>query len=235
MAFKYSVTRNHLNKSAQKYVARPQQIIYRTLDQVIAQMTREGSILKDTECYAVLGAFFQQLARNLAEGEGLKCAYLQITPGIQGVFENEEDQFDSKRHQVVINAVVGDFLKKSAKEIQPQKVKANQAYRPIIEEVYDIGTNTTNDQLTPGHMAEIKGDKLKINPENEDEGVFLVHTKSKQETKVSNIRHNFPKSLQWVVPTTLAFGKYSLEVRNRPYRTKALRKGGCAHLLSVVT
>ena len=235
MAFKYSLTRNHFKKNVKQYVAKPQDIHFLSLDDVIKQMVGRGSILKRTECYAVLEAFFHCVAENLTEGKGLKSEYLQITPGIQGVFNDEADEFDSKRHQIVLNVVAGKHLDKAVTKVKPKKISARPPYRPEIKEVYDIETETVNDQLSPGNVVEITGDKLNINPDKDDEGVFLIHNETTEETRISKIRHNYPKKLTFKLPTNLHIGKYSLEIRKRPYRTKALRVGYFAHSLEVST
>ena len=116
-------------------------------------------------------------------------------------------------------------------ELTLKKVSA-QSNIPVIEEVYDWGSDSQNDQMTPGDVLEIFGKELKVRDTLAEEGVFLINQTDNTETKVTRIRTNDPGKLTLRVPT-LPAGNYKLEIRNTRYQGKTLRTGIFANTLRI--
>jgi len=221
MPFTYALYPNPLKEN---YKAQAQNIETYSLDDVVNQITREGSILKPTECYAVLHAFFDQLATNLQKGIGFQSDYLRLMPGIKGAFETSEDSFDPKKHKTVANISAGKTLKKAASTMETKKMTATPPKTAHIKQVQSLVSNTQPPEIAVGRPLEIKGELLKIDPEQPDEGVFLILTTTQQAIPLTSIYRNYPSVIQCMTPKTLPAGQYYLEIRNRPFKTKALRK-----------
>lgn len=224
MPLEYALYDNPLTPDPNDFAAKVQNPQNYTLAQVISQMTQEGSILKTTECDVVLKAFFKQLAKNIDQGIGLHCSYISLALTIRGVFTSENDRFDPERHEKVINIVGGKVLKEALNQMEVKKVKPSLPTQPILGNFLDIMSNTVA-QLTKGGLGELKGEQLKINEAEADEGIFIINIADNSETKVERLHQNFPGNLQFIIPATLTAATYALEVRNRAHKGKELRKG----------
>lgn len=224
MALKYALYKNLLTPEL-TYAARIQELQTKSIEEVVTQLTREGSILKETECNAVLTAFFEQLAKNIKEGIGFQSPYISISPSVRGVFKDEEDRFTEDVHEKTINISTGVFLRRITEEIKLEKVKPSVSPQPVLIGLIDIVSDTTNEKLSKGGVIEIKGERLKIDEAAADEGIFLLNKANANEVKISRIHQNLPGTLQCVIPASVINGTYTVEVRNRLYRTVELRKG----------
>ena len=85
--------------------------------------------------------------------------------------------------------------------------------------------------LQPGMALRLKGHHLKINPEQKDEGIFLL-TANQSPLKIRQLITNTPSELLAVLPTVLPAPTYRLEVRTRVGNSTELRKDSYPHPLN---
>ena len=221
---KYCLHANPLTKNGD-FMAVPQDIENYGIEEVITQITGPGSILKKTECRAVIYAFLDKVAENAEKGIGLLSPYLVLTPGLSGVFEDEQDKFDESRHSREVHINPGSILRKSIEKMEVEKVPV-QKRRPVITQVFDIKSGEENHVITPGHMIEIMGSNLKVgNNEDKNQGIFLVDTANGKAIKAIHIHYNVPGKLSVVLPETLAKGTYQLIVKTIYNNCKTLKQG----------
>ncbi len=90
--------------------------------------------------------------------------------------------------------------------------------------MYDWGSNTTNQVLTPNDTIEISGDNLKVYEDGSEQGVFFINNGNGAEVKAAVIRTNEPMTLSLRVPA-LESGQYRIEVRNIARNAKTMRIG----------
>jgi hypothetical protein len=229
---KYSLYDNKITQdNADDCYARPVEVKVNTRDQLVQNLTRSGSILKPTECHAVIDGYWNEIGGFIARGEGYRDEYLTIRLDINGVFTDINDRFDPARHTLVVSALLNSSLTALAKSV-PLQYEKSVAGAPFIESVYDWGSNTVNEKLTPGDTIEITGDDLKIY-EEPGEGVFFIHQTTGMETQGELFRTNLPKALSLRVPM-IPPGQYRIEVRNTTRNGKTLRTGIFAPVLSTV-
>ena len=202
-----------------------QNLRYITVAELVDQLTQEGSILKPTECNAVINAAFRTITNNLREGYGFASDHFSMTPSVSGVFVNDEDRYDPARHQVELNLRLGAPMKEALGQVKVKVVPYNTPM-PTIKQVFDRKSKTTNQQLTPGYTLEITGELLKVEDEADaQQGVFLVNTQKAEELKIDHFYQNTPKTLQVELPDNLKKGTYRLEVRTTVYRGSEIRTG----------
>lgn len=202
-------------------------------DRLVEEVTREGSILKDTETAAVMTELFKQLARLIKQGIAFRSPFLSLTPTIRGTFDHEEDEFDPERHTIEVNVSVGDIIEKAAKQVQ--LTKAEEFLRvPLLKNFLDNNTERLNATLSAGHIHELGGKRLKIdNVEDPGQGVFLIRTDNNAETRITWLRENSNRRLAFKVPADLAPGTYFLEVRNNYGKTEeTIRKARFQYTLT---
>jgi hypothetical protein len=67
------------------------------------------------------------------------------------------------------------LLKHAIEGLQLEKVQAI-ARIPEVKSLYDLKSQLINSTLSPGHMVELQGTRLKVNLLQKDEGIFLVNS-----------------------------------------------------------
>ena len=83
---------------------------------------------------------------------------------------------------------------------------------PIINKVYDVGSKTNNEIVTPGQNLKVSGDKIRIVGENSNVGVYFIDSSdSRTKIEADMLAVNIPSELVFVIPT-LAQGSYSIEL-----------------------
>ncbi len=204
------------------------------ISQIVRQITIPGSILKETECEAVIKRFLQILAENLHEGVGFDSEFLTISQGINGVFTNNRDSFDRSRHEVTLAAHAGEEFRKALDSVEVVIVDHVQP-KPVIKSVFDVKSKSS-ELLTPDRMFDIYGDLVKIENEADPvQGVFLVSTQQEEEIRVNYLHHNGVTKLQVEIPEGLTSGsKYRLEIRTTVNKSKDIRTGRYDPILTVV-
>ncbi len=229
----YSLVNNPLTPNPTDLRAIIQQYKRKKIADIVKQLTVPGSILKETECEAVIKRFLQIIADNLQEGIGLDSEFLIISQTISGVFNHENDPFDRSRHQVNMTVRPGAAFQQALDQAKPIKTD-NHIPTPAIKSVFDVKTKS-NEQLTADRMFDIYGSQLKIeNAEDPAQGVFLVSTQKEKEVKVEYIHHNGYRKLQVELPAGLKTGeKYRLEIRTTVNGGKEIRTGSYHKVLSV--
>lgn len=232
MAFKYALYPSNITRNKDDHIARSNDNPLIELQDVIDKITVPGSILKDTECRAVIHEFFRIIGENLSEGVGLKSAYLNIQPGIGGIFDGDKDKFDPERHRKQVRISAGKALKKAVQKLEVEKVDSTEV-RPVPKAVFDFSTRIKNQFLSPGNALQIYGSLLKYNAALLDEGVFFISTKTRKEVQSDIVTTNLPSQLLVGIPESLPGGKYYLEVRARIGNSKTLTIGRLERLLKV--
>jgi len=220
---------NPLTEKPNDFMAVVTNVVYKTEDDIIGQMTGPGSILKNTECVAVIHAYWNTISENLKEGMGFSCDYVNVTPAAGGVFESEEESFNDKKHWKGVNLSAGSVLRKSSSEMKVSTKRA-VAPTPYVRNYLDIFSDTSNQVITNGFVADITGDLLKI--EGDNAGVFFINTSTGAVYQVERIHVNEPKKLTVLVPA-LPGGSYRIEVRTHVRGGKDLRTGSLNAILTV--
>ena len=228
----YILRKNHMREESAYFAQVVNRVTY-DYDRLVEEVTREGSILKDTETAAVMAELFKQLARLIRQGIAFRSPYLTLVPTIRGSFEHEDDEFDPLRHKVEVNVSVGQIIEEAAKQVQ--LTKAEEFLRtPLLKNFLDNNTERINSTLSAGHIHELGGKRLKIDDiEDPAQGVFLIRTDNNAETRISWLRENSSRRLAFKVPADLAPGDYFLEVRNNFGKTEeTIRKGRFQYTLT---
>ena len=232
MSFKFGLRENPLNKtSVTNYIAVPQHDVSKSIDDIIDRMIGKGSTVTRAEAYSVIEEYNWAIEQILLQGGCINTPMFNIAPSITGTFETEEEKFDKSKHQVNLNINPGTRLSKIIDLIPVEKVATDKRL-PVLKSFTDIITETKNADLTPGGIGHIKGDLLKVDTTDAQQGVFFID-KNSVETQVASIARNKPTELIFMIPNTLAQGSYRVEVRAIFPNTKNLRTGTLAGQVTV--
>lgn len=108
--------------------------------------------------------------------------------------------------------------------------------QPMI--LRDLRTGATNELLTRGGRAELRGMDLQFDANAPDEGLFIVDSIDETEYRVANVSPpadptiGVMQAIEFSIPADLPGGSYSLEARNRPAKS-ALKAGRLPHELRI--
>lgn len=219
MAVKYNLRENSL-ASAKSYTARPHDVPSYDLDGIIGRMLEQGSTVTRADIVAVLTSFFQTVGTLTAEGYVINTKLFRTNFSISGTFEGVQDVFDKSRHTLRLNINTGEVFKDALAKVQLGKTPYPESI-PQILEVIDNASKSLNDEVTSGGILEIKGNHIKVEGDNADNGVYFV-TMDGTKHKAISIVENKPSRLFAVLPT-LSPGKYILQI------TTQYNKGNVLH------
>ncbi|WP_066632376.1 DNA-binding domain-containing protein [Labilibacter marinus] len=175
---------------------------------IAERIKKEGSEYQTEAIVEILNRADRICSEVISEGYAVHTDFVHARLGISGSFTNEV--YDPKRHSINVvmspNATVRDNIKGLPVQIMG---KANVG--PVIIRVTDSLTGEVNATITPNNALTVMGDKIQIEGENKDVGVYFVSIADNSRTKVSQIISNKNKELILMIPA-LAKGDYHIEV-----------------------
>lgn len=237
MPLPYTLHKNSIRQQASdspSYRAVAKNITYVRLEDAIEALTQPGSILKETECVAVIHRFLDYLNEQVAEGNGFLSPYFRLTPGVRGVFESENDAYDPQRHRPSVNFRAGKKMQQAMRRMKVQRIDS-EVPAPILTAFQDWKSDTENQRITPGYTGLVVGEQLKIaNSHDPEQGVFFIHLPTQQAYRAEGVFHNYPQKLLLPIPDALPPGRYTVEVRSAFGTTPQIRRGQLLPMLTVV-
>ncbi len=233
MAIKYALFENNLTSDPADFSAIVQIDGSRDLDGLADRIIAQGSTTTRADIMANLEDTIMAIEMSLLDNERVNFGGLvEFFPRVKGVFSGALDSFDSARHSVDVGANVGARVRDAVRaKAKTQKVEAIKPQPSPIEYI-DIGSGTTNDQITPANIGQLSGSRLKFDTLQADEGVYFVATAGGA-TKVATIQKNKPSQLVFLIPAGLLAGTYNIEVRARIAGGTELRIGRLDPVLTV--
>lgn len=232
MSLKIALFENHLTSDPNDYMAVVQDLQSKTQEDVIDQMIGRGSTVTKAEALSVMEEYAASIEQLLKDGFSINTPLFNLSPSVKGVFSGPEENFNPTVHSVKINITTGTRLNSIGQQVIVERVKGSLP-KPDPEYLYDHGSDTRNEVLTPGNIAQIRGSRLKFDPTDPQQGIFIIAADN-TETKATTVSRNMPSQLDFLVPP-LAAGEYRVEIRTILYKNKELRKSALSHLLTVET
>jgi hypothetical protein len=226
MPIHYALFENNVTSDPNDYAAIVQVIDSADLDALIRRMVDRGSTTTRADILAVLEDAIGASESLLLDGMRVNFGGLvELFPRVRGVFSGATDVFDPARHSLDVGANPGNRVRQTVRD--SASVTKDEAVKPSPNpiEFFDIGSGTTNDQVTAGNIGQLSGSRLKYHEAAGDEGVYFLPTGGGAETKVTTLQKNKPAQLVFLVPAGLLPGTYNLEVRARIATGTELRVG----------
>ncbi len=234
MAVRYALIPNKLTGKPGEYraVVRGQRSY--TREELVDMMVARGSTVSKSDTLAVLAEYDAVRLDVLSQGDAINTPMVYMGPSIGGLFNGPADRFHPSRHETRMNAQPGPLARSIAGDIPVQKVSPGRRY-PVLRTFRDVSTDTVNQKLTPGGTGILSGRRLKTDPEDPEQGVFLITASSggEKEVQVANIFRNTPAELIFMIPETLESGTYRMEVRTLVRFNTAIRKSSLDTPLTV--
>jgi hypothetical protein len=200
-------------------------------DELFEYMTRQGSSITKAEAKANYEEITSAFDYFLKQGYGINTEFLVIHPVIHGVFRDEDDKFDPKRHKIKFKATLGRRFNHVTDDVKVEKISPPNNL-PLPVTVDDLNSGTSNDVITPGGVATLTGTRLKFNQKDLKQGIFLIDS-TQNEYRIENLLSHTGSKIILQFPAALAAGEYSLEVRYIPAQSKKMRTGKLTERLTV--
>lgn len=220
---KYSLFENHLTTEPGDYMAVTTDNVTVDREQIIDRMIRSGSTVTRAEALSVLEEYSRALEEYIREGANIVTPLYRISQSISGVFNSRTESFTKGKHRVNINVRPGKRIQEIRDEIQIERVEGEPA-RPVPIDFKDVASGSVNDVLSAGGVGELSGNDLKVDMDDEQQGIFLISSDG-TENRILTMVRNKPSNLIFVIPDGLTAGTYSLELRAVLPGTKNLRSG----------
>ena len=233
MPIQYALFENNLTADPADFMAVVQISGSADGDALVQDIIDQGSTVGKPDILAVTAALKLACQRRVEQGQRVNYfGMVEFFPRIKGVFTGATDVFDPARHRIDIGANPGSELREAVR--QGATVAKVEAIKPAPSpiEYRDIGSDTTNDQLTPGNIGQLSGSRLKFDAAQADEGIYVVATIGGA-TKVATVQKNKPSQVVFLVPAGLIAGTYNIEVRARIAGGTELRIGRLDPVLTV--
>lgn len=205
-----------------------------TLDEsvVLNKMLKRGTGLTKQEIMGVIDLYTDVVSEQVQSGFVVVTRLANFRPGIKGVFNSANDPFDSNRHHFHATISEGVVLRKQMREATGERNIA-PAPLPTVSSYYDYARSTTNKWLTPGNIGKINGKQLKFEKSGKAEGIFFIRKDNQSETRVATLSTHTDGKLMFLIPTELASGNYTLEVRRSYTSASDIRIGRLNKTLTV--
>jgi hypothetical protein len=203
------------------------------IDDVIERMISRGSTVTRAEALSVFEEFSLAVQQLVEEGNSLNTPLFNVAPKVAGVFKNDDDTFDTSRHQVKVRMNPGLRLREIEAGIRVEKIMATKLL-PILVHFFDNESDGHDDLVTPGGGAKIVGGLLKFDEADVLQGIFFINTSNGSATRVTaKMLRNKPGELIFTLPESLVNGTYRVEVRTLVKGSKTLRVGALPIELTV--
>lgn len=233
MSMKYYLVDNLITPDPTDWRAVTQHDKTYTMEDLLEMIDFRKVGLSRSQIEAVMEEYGVVLAFILSQGGKVITPLFNITPTVGGVFTDKQDRFDKSRHSVNLRIQPGTQLQKVTGQIEPEKTSGSKPV-PVVGTFFDQGSQTTDQQLTPGKIGRIGGTQLKFDPADAQQGIFFIQKSNKKETQVptGDLLDNTGGTLTFLVPDKLPKGDYTVEVRST-MKGKELRSGKLQDTLTV--
>jgi hypothetical protein len=233
MPIHYLLYENNLGNNSGGYAARVVNSDVVSQRQFIDEIERRSAVNR-ADISRLLEISYQVIVDFLREGKRIDTDLASYGASIKGTFTGPGDRFSSNRHTIIATAAPGARLREVfvAQDV-PTRKQPNEPRVPYPETYFDFASERTNEVLTPGQLGELMGHRLKFNPDDPSQGLFIIEAETSGETRVAVFARVKPRSLIFMVPPDLPPGGYLLEVRAQRRGSAAIRRGRLPYLLQV--
>ena len=199
---------------------------------ILDRMVQRGTGISREDMQATLDLYTKVVSDSIGDGYNVITRLVNFKPGLKGVFNGATDPFDPSRHHFRAALSEGTDLRDKMRGSSGERL-IMPLPAPFLIQYTDYGSHTTDSILTPGNIGEINGQALKYDPENEEEGIFLINEGGSGATRVSDISILTEGRLMFMVPHGLEPGDYTMEVRRSYTNEASIRTGTLHHTLTV--
>jgi hypothetical protein len=205
------IRKNLLTADPNDYVGVPVTSGSAGINDIVAELVKEGMELKTETVIDVINRFNRKTADMVVEGYNVNTGLVYIRPVIKGAFYNKT--WSPEVNSLIASVTPGAALRTAVADTTVE-ILGEQSNPLEMLMLTDTFTGKTDGTLTIGRNAEIKGSYLKITGEDAACGISFIDTTTRAEIKLdmADIVLNEPSRLLILIPTTMPAGEYELSV-----------------------
>lgn len=237
-AASYNLVKSHFLNGEDKYHARVQHTETLYMDDIIDLMAYHGSTVTRADIHAVKEDMLNAIILAVLMGKRVVTPFGIYSLSVKGTFDSLEDTLDPVRHQVLAAVSASSEIKDAIdNKVSLSKQRAG-VRRPSPLNLKNFHKAAAEGELTPSHAARVYGDLLRFDPEDPEQGIFLIPAGEEgllngaEPVRMEEVIRSTPSEATFLVPADLAPGDYILEVRTR-FNQKNLRTGQLEQTLTV--
>ena len=167
-----------------------------------------------------LDALSEEIGIQLLAGYRINLGQLTTGFAIKGSFMSEDEAFDPERHQLIATVRTLDPLKSAMSAVLPENVTLGLSCS--VAAVMDAVTKRVS-EITGTDRVLIQGQKLAISPDNPDEGVWLVNSKTGDIVATATVERSDSQTIDCVFSEPPEPGTYTLVVSCRNGMRESLK------------
>lgn len=218
MSIRYEVVANNLKAGSYypRVVAGDRVTLKRLIDDIVSETT-----VTETDVRAVMNALTRRIAMRLADGQvaeldGLVSFSVSLGEELSGA-----DSVASSAAIVRVNAQPAQALVTAVRARATLEKTYVRGRVPLVTALLDVQSGREN-RYTAGNIARLRGDDMKFDQADPDEGVFFVAPDGSA-TRIETYAQAGPREIMFLIPATLT-GPQAIEVRTS-YGSEFLRIG----------
>ena len=235
----YRLIKNHLFGEEERYNGRVVYTETMSFDDIVDLMMYHGSTVTRADIMAVSEDLIKAIIMAVLLGKRVVTPFGIYGLRVTGPFYGPEDTFEAGRNEV-LGSVRGSAEFHEAVDNQLTLTKHRSGVRrPSPLTCKNFFKDAPDTELSPGHTARVYGELLRFDPEDPDQGIFLIPTENGsgalngvEVVRVEEVTRTTASEATFLVPPDLVPGDYILEVRTR-LSQKNLRAGQLEQVLTV--
>ena len=185
-------------------------------EDIADEIVADGSEIKRETILNILSLRNKKVLGYALAGYNYANDVEQMTPRVNGVFEDINAQFDPAVHKCVIDITAGAALRSELANVAVKVTGTKEAGGAKIGAVTNSATGEKDGTIPIGDDVIIEGEKIKVQDEkDEEQGVFFVDSSGAEHKVTRKLTVNKPAQIIARVPADLAEGSVTLIVRTR--------------------
>lgn len=216
MALKIAVLKNNFPGCLSPFVVRSENSDIVEYDKLVEIMAKGRTTLSQIDIVAVMQLYKEEVQRQLAEGKTVKTPTGSFFLSAAGSMDSLDESFlpndQTKNHEVRLHhRPEKSFEASILDELQIVREERPNLSVPIIRTVEAAG-ETGSGTIRSGGMVQIKGLRLRFEPQESGQGAFFVDAAG-AESRSTFYPLILPGTVLASVPDTLAPGTYGIVLR----------------------
>jgi hypothetical protein len=205
--------KNRLTEREDDYYGRVINLASVSEDDLIKRVVDAGTDINPATLKASYELLKHEALKAIVRGEIVSFGLGHVALDVQGTFIGASAQWNPKEHKLMARITASKDLRNTL-EHTSVRVRGEAPDGNVISSVTDVASDTVNDTLTPGGIANIKGTRIKIFGDKPEVGLFITSQDTKEVTTVlpNSIGMNDPSRISFVIPATLTSGSYLLSI-----------------------
>jgi hypothetical protein len=187
-------------------------------EDIARHIVKERSELRYDTILGILNERDAVVRDTVLGGSSVQDNNIHLTPRITGNWIGVDTVFDAKKHKITLDATMTVEMRRSMEEVGVEILGKKTDGGAIIGLVTDLLTGKNDGTISVGGDIIITGEKIKIDPINEEEpelGVFFVDMYGTEIPLDYPLIENNPKKLVCRLPAQIYDGVYTLKIVTR--------------------